>query len=93
MNDPLDRSLNGLIPQKMVPPEARRIAVDHASREYGVSQRRGCKALGVDRSSIRYASVRTDDGDLRVAMKKVASERRRFGYRPSTSCWNGRVSS
>ena len=81
MNDPLDRSLNGLIPQKMVTPEARRIAVDHASREYGVSQRRACKALGVDRSSIRCASVRPDDGDLRVAMKKVASKRRRFGYR------------
>ena len=27
------------------------------------------------RSSIRYASVRPDDGDLRIAMKKVASER------------------
>ena len=65
----------------MVTPEARRIAVDHASKEYGVSQRRACKALGVDRSSIRYASVRPDDGDLRIAMKKVASERRRFGYR------------
>lgn len=65
----------------MVTPEARRIAVDHASKEYGVSQRRACKALGVDRSSIRYASVRPDDSDLRIAMKKVASERRRFGYR------------
>jgi putative transposase len=54
--------------------------VDHASKEYGVSQRRACKVLGVDRSSIRYASVRPDD-DLRIAMKKVASERRRFGYR------------
>ena len=65
----------------MVTPEARRIAVDHAHKEYGVSQRRACKALGVDRSSIRYASVRPDVGDLRIAMKKVASERRRFGYR------------
>ena len=55
--------------------------MDHASKEYGVSQRRACKVLGVDRSSIRYASARPDDGDLRIAMKKVASERRRFGYR------------
>ena len=65
----------------MVTPEARRIAVDHAGKEYGVSQRRACKALGVDRSSISYESARPDDGDLSVAMRKVASERRRFGYR------------
>jgi putative transposase len=30
---------------------------------------------------MRYKSVRPDDAELREAMKKVASERRRFGYR------------
>ena len=55
--------------------------MDHANKEYGVSQRRAGKALGADRSSIRYASVSPDDVDLRIAMKKEASERRRFGYR------------
>jgi putative transposase len=35
----------------------------------------------VDRSSVRYRSVRPDDAELRKAMKAVATERRRFGYR------------
>ena len=37
--------------------------------------------LNIDRSTVRYTSVRTDDTPLREAMKKVAAERRRFGYR------------
>lgn len=37
--------------------------------------------MGVDRSSVRYCSVRPDDDELRRAMKAVADERRRFGYR------------
>jgi putative transposase len=44
-------------------------------------QRRACEALGVDRSSVRYRSIRPADLELREAMKAVASEHRRFGYR------------
>lgn len=46
-----------------------------------VSQRRACSALDVDRSTVRYQSRRSDDGDLRDAIKRVSKERRRFGYR------------
>ena len=46
-----------------------------------MSERRACSVLSVDRSSVRYRSVRPDDADLRKAMKAVAAERRRFGYR------------
>ena len=53
----------------------------HACEKHGVSQRRACTILQIDRSSVRYKSVRPDDTCLREAMKKVASERRRFGYR------------
>lgn len=59
----------------MVTPDARRDAVAHACKEHGVSQRRACQALTVDRSSVRYESLRPDDGAARAAMKKVASER------------------
>ena len=62
-------------------PDAKRKAVGHACEKHGVSQRRACDVLKVDRSSVRYQSIRPDDADLREAMKKVASERRRFGYR------------
>jgi len=65
----------------MVTPDAKRNAVAHACDRHGVSQRRACKTLAVDRSSVRYKSIRPDDSDLREAMKKVAAERRRFGYR------------
>ena len=65
----------------MVTPGAKREAVAHACTEHGVSQRRACEVLAVDRSSVRYRSVRPDDAGLREAMKRVASERRRFGYR------------
>jgi putative transposase len=65
----------------MVTPEAKRDALAHACEEHGISQRRACQVLVVDRSSVRYSRTRTDDIALREAMKKVASERRRFGYR------------
>lgn len=53
----------------------------HLCKAHGVSQRRACSVLQIDRSSVRYSSVRPDDTHLRVAMKAVAAERRRFGYR------------
>ena len=62
-------------------PEAKREAVAHACSEHDVSQRRACHVLQVDRSSVRYSSVRPDDADLRKAIRDVARERRRFGYR------------
>jgi len=65
----------------MVTPDAKRKAVAHARAAHGVSQRRACKALEVDRSSMRYRSIRPDDAEVRAAMKALASERRRFGYR------------
>ena len=65
----------------MVTPAARREAVAHLCEAHQVRQRRACAALGTDRSSVRYRSVRADDTDLRQAMKAVAAERRRFGYR------------
>ena len=65
----------------MVTPDAKRKAVERACKEHGVSQRRACTILKIDRSSVRYKSVRPGDADLREAMRQVASERRRFGYR------------
>lgn len=55
--------------------------MEHLCSVHEVSQRRACSVLNVDRSSVRYRSVRLDDADLRKAMKAVAAERRRFGYR------------
>lgn len=65
----------------MVAPAAKRDAVAHLCKAHQVSERRACAVLGVDRSSVRYKSVRPDDAELRKAMKEVAQESRRFGYR------------
>lgn len=65
----------------MVTPAAKREAAAHLQQTYAVSQRRACSVLKIDRSSTRYRRRRPDDGDLRVIIREVASERRRFGYR------------
>ena len=65
----------------MVTPAAKREAVVHLCEAHKVSQRRACAVLNVDRSTVRYSSVRPNDADLRKAIRGVAQERRRFGYR------------
>jgi len=65
----------------MVTPDAKRKAVAHACTVHAVSQCRACLALTIDRSTVRYTSNRPDDALLREAMKAVAGERRRLGYR------------
>ena len=62
-------------------PDAKREAVSYLQAAYGVSERRACSAMAVDRSTIRYESKRPDDTELRDQVKQIASERRRFGYR------------
>lgn len=62
-------------------PAARREVVAHLCTAYEVSERRACEAMSVDRSSVRYRSRRADDGGLRIRLKELAAERRRFGYR------------
>lgn len=62
-------------------PVAKRNAVVHLCETHGVSQRRACDVLQIDRSTVRYLSRRGDDTDLRDAIKRVSRERRRFGCR------------
>lgn len=65
----------------MVTPAAHREAAAHLQSVHGMSERRACRVLGVDRSSVRYEAARIDDGILRERLKVLAGERRRFGYR------------
>ena len=62
-------------------PVAKRNAVVHLCETHGVSQRRACDVLQIDRSTVRYLSRRGDDTDLSNAIKRVSRERRRFGCR------------
>ena len=65
----------------MVTPAARREAAAHLGQVHGVSQRRACQVLDVDRSSVRYRSRRPDDAPIRARLREIAAVRRRFGYR------------
>lgn len=65
----------------MVTPAVKRQAVAHLCGAYEVSQRRACRTIGFDRTSMRYRSIRPDDAALRTRLRELARERRRFGYR------------
>jgi putative transposase len=65
----------------MVTPAVRREAAAHLKEAFEVSQRRACRAIGVDRSSVRYRSRRPDDAAVRTRLHDLAAVRRRFGYR------------
>ena len=65
----------------MVTPAAKRQAVAHACAVHGMSERRACKVLSVDRSSVRYRSRRPGDAAARLRTRELAGQRRRFGYR------------
>ena len=68
--------------KKMVTPAARRQAVVHLTRSYEVSQRRACEVTGAAiEASVRYRHRRAEDAALRLRLKELAAQRRRFGYR------------
>jgi putative transposase len=65
----------------VVTPAARREAAAYLRRVFEMSERRACRVIGSDRTSVRYQSVSSDDGMLRERLKALAQARRRFGYR------------
>jgi putative transposase len=65
----------------MVTPAAKREAVAHLCSAFDMSERRACKIIGCVRMTVRYRSRRPDDAELRVRLRALAHERRRFGYR------------
>jgi len=64
----------------MVTPAARREAVTHLKMRHGFTERRACRVIVVSRRRINYRSRKNDDA-LRIAMRRIAAERRRFGYK------------
>jgi putative transposase len=46
-----------------------------------LSERRPCSLIGVARRVVRYEPTRPDDVGLRIRLRELAGDRRRFGYR------------
>ena len=65
----------------MVTPAAPRKAAAHLQSVHGMSERRTCRVLRFDRTSMCYQATRPADTELRERLTALASERRRFGYR------------
>jgi putative transposase len=65
----------------MVTPAAKREAVAHLRCAFDMSERRACRTIGCVRMTVRYQSRRTDETALRLRLRALAHERRRFGYR------------
>ncbi len=65
----------------MVTPSRRREAVSHLRTAYGVSERRGCRTIGMARAAYRYRSVADLQSELRVRLRELAAARVRYGYR------------
>ncbi len=65
----------------MVGPAVKREAVAQLRAVMGLSERRACSIVGVDRKTARYSPRRPADAKLRQTLRDLANERRRFGYR------------
>ena len=59
----------------------RRALATRLCREHGLSQRRACRLVGIDHSTLRYQARRADDQRIRQRLRELAAVRRRFGYR------------
>lgn len=65
----------------MVKPAARRRAAAWLQERLGLSERRACRVVSVNRSTCRYRLQGPEDEPLVARMHELAAERPRFGYR------------
>ena len=62
-------------------PAVRKPVVQHLRAEWRMTERRAGGLLSVCRMTVRYESRRQDDTEIRVRLRQLAAERRRWGYR------------
>ena len=63
----------------LVRPKAKRAAAQSVVARVGLSQRRVCRFVNLDRNTLRYRSRRRDDRGLRTRMREIAERKRRYG--------------
>ena len=65
--------------KNLVRPKAKRTAATLMVARFGLSQRRVCQLVALDRNTLRYQSRRSDDQGLRARMREIAETKRRYG--------------
>jgi len=64
--------------KKLLPPEAKRQAMDYAVSESGLSKRQTSTLVNLNRSTSQYVPVNTNDNELRTRMKELAYTDKRY---------------
>ncbi len=59
----------------------KRRAVRDVMDRHSLSERQACRLAGLDRSTFQYRKQDRGDDALRIRLRELADERRRFGYR------------
>src|SRR5277367_1314239 len=71
---------------KLLSPERRRIAADHAQQKHGMTERRACRLANQPRGTQRHRAIRREDEDaLTQGIVQLASQYGRYGYRRITA--------
>ncbi|MBI5316136.1 MAG: IS3 family transposase [Nitrospirae bacterium] len=73
------QALKAITGKKLVRPKAKRAAAQEVVARFGLSQRRVCQLVDVDRNTLRYQSRRSDDQKLRARVREMAEAKRRYG--------------
>jgi putative transposase len=63
----------------VVAPVARRHVVEYIRQSYSISERRACKLSSLDRTSFRYEPKPDRNAELRIRLRELAEQRRKFG--------------
>ena len=67
--------------KKAVSPARKREWVSSLVREMGLSERRACRIVELDRASCRYQPKKPSDEEVRSRMRELAIQWKRYGYR------------
>jgi hypothetical protein len=65
--------------KKLVRPKAKMAAAQEIFARFGLSQRRVCWLVDLDRNTLRYRGRRRDDSGRRARMREIAEPKRQYG--------------
>ena len=60
-------------------PKAKRAAAQWVAERFGLSERRVCRIVPLDRNTLRYHSRRQEDAPLQTRIREIAEAERRYG--------------